>query len=286
VLQLDSWSSYPAACMLSSTTARAPAPGAAHPAPDASSTLRSIFNDAVELFAREKAANADADKRKEDREVSHLAAQWAQSRWAAVAAITAGLSLVVGTVTLYFLWRTLRETRRTAAAAVAAAQAAQASVKVMEDNAARELRAYPGIIGAGIDILGEACNVWVSVKNHSTTPAYHFRQAIQFELCPRDAIKPFSASPLRDMQWDMVPGSESTLRASRNLNSDEVNDLTKLETQVVVISGRVECRDIFGTQRHIEFQYRSGAFTRTYAAIDNRYNFLCHEPEPIHYRSD
>ena len=56
-----------------------PAPQATHPAPDSTSALRSIFNDAVELFAREKAASADADKRKEDREVSDLAAQWTKA---------------------------------------------------------------------------------------------------------------------------------------------------------------------------------------------------------------
>ena len=156
----------------------------------------------------------------------------------------------------------------------------------MEDNAKRELRAYPGIVGAGIDIQDALCKVWVSIKNQSTTPAYNFRQAIDFSVCPRDAIEPFSAPEMRDMQWDMVPGSLSTLRAEHEIGRDELRDLLSNGTHVVAISGRVEYRDIFGTQRQIEFQYRSGVFTRTYNAFAQRYDFLCHEPEPIHYRSD
>ena len=102
-------------------------PQATHPAPDASSTLRSIFNDAVERFAREKAESAFAEKRKEDREKSDLAAQWEQSLWAQVAAIAGALSLIVGSITLIFLWKTFRETRRTADAAIEAAKAARES---------------------------------------------------------------------------------------------------------------------------------------------------------------
>ena len=130
----------------------------ADPSADLSGTFRALFKEAVEIMSREKAEAANTEKRKEDREESDLAAQWAQTLWASVAALAAALSLGVGSVTLYFLWRTFKEAKKTADAAIDAAKAAHASLRAMEANARLELRAY--VYVKKVNCIGERARVW------------------------------------------------------------------------------------------------------------------------------
>lgn len=87
------------------------------PVPDGAA-LRAIFEEAVKLYAAEKADNAASENRKERREESDLFAQWQQSRWARWAAIFAGLAFIANAVTVGLVFATFWETRRTAKAAI------------------------------------------------------------------------------------------------------------------------------------------------------------------------
>lgn len=88
------------------------------------SVLRLLFDEAIKIYAAEKAANAGADKQREERELEDLQAQNEMARWAFYMVVAAAVQLAVGAVTLVFLWLTFREAKRTADSGIEAAQAA------------------------------------------------------------------------------------------------------------------------------------------------------------------
>ena len=104
------------------------------PAAITGATLRSIFDEAMKAYAREKAAADDADKRKESRDDAALLAQQEATRWAFWSAAIAGFALFANAVAIGLVWLTFRETKRTADAAIVAAnasrQSADAAVKL------------------------------------------------------------------------------------------------------------------------------------------------------------
>jgi hypothetical protein len=147
-------------------------------------------------------------------------------------------------------------------------------------NARREQRTYPGIVGGEIRISGNTLRASIDVRNNSGTPAYKFRQAIVHELCGSDKKDGFKERIQKDIQWDMVPGSLSTLRTEpENLAFEAIDDIIN-NRQIVIVSGRVDYEDTFHQPQYIEFRYRNA----TFRLIDIA-SYLCSEPEPIKFHS-
>lgn len=230
----------------------------ANPAPDLSPTLRSIFNEAVEILAREKAEGADAEKRKEDREKADLNAQQEQSLWAQIAALAACIALFVNGLTLWFLWRTFRETKRTADGAVRAANAAEDAVSVTSDTAKRQLRAYMSAAESRLDDFetDKVARSFIVFRNTGQTPAYDVRSRVALR---------FVNTPVTD--FDLVlTGEESSSSIGPGLDIHPGISLPAMITSSHMsdfYSGKKECwfygwvkyRDAFGEQRETNFRY-------------------------------
>ena len=160
------------------------------------------------------------------------------------------------------------------------------------NTAERQLRAYPGVIGASIEILDGKVHVAVDVANTSTTPAYKFRHAITHHLYDTSTVATFEKVDFKDMQWDMPPHSKTTMRNVGDIDGKQAAALM-LGDLGVVFWGRAEYEDAFQHPRSIEFTYRSGAFreeVREGKRSDGRgYPYtvtVCTEPEPISYESN
>ena len=149
----------------------------------------------------------------------------------------------------------------------------------------RELRAYPGIVGGTISIEGHRLQIAIEIKNNSPTPAYKFRPAIVHEICGTDKNEGFKEPIRKDTEWDMIPGTLTTLRTEEELSGVTINELAQ-KRQLVIISGRVDYVDAFGKSQHIEFRYRNGTFVRlTNETKTQFFGWICREPEPISFRS-
>jgi hypothetical protein len=110
--------------------------------------LRTALSDAIEMATKWK-AQADRDKPDDDkRQDSDLDAQW----WMAIAAVAMAaftfLQLIVGAVTLRYLYLTFKETRRTARHAIVASRSAHRSVH----EAARSANASERAVDAQRDL--------------------------------------------------------------------------------------------------------------------------------------
>lgn len=134
--------------------------------------LRSLFNEAVKIFTAEKAANEDTERRKERREQDDLYAQNVMAAASIMIAVFTFIQIIVGGITLYFLWRTFTENRRTANAAIKAAEAAEKSVEVTSDTAERQLRAYVTMKNCIVEFENNRIiKIKIVVKNTGQTPA-------------------------------------------------------------------------------------------------------------------
>lgn len=92
-------------------------------------SLRWLLNEAMKIYATEKATNAEAEKQRDDREREDLAAQKDMAFWALCMFMAAAAQIAVGVITLGFLWGTFREAKRTADAGIEAALAATRSAR-------------------------------------------------------------------------------------------------------------------------------------------------------------
>jgi hypothetical protein len=101
---------------------------------------------------------------------------------------------------------------------------AQQHYLLAQNTAMRQLRAYPGITGAHIVLLtgSHRLRIAIKVENRTATPAYKFRHAIAYRVCEPGAIGDVLTLHKRDIQWDMTPGSLSTLRAEGQITDDEI----------------------------------------------------------------
>jgi hypothetical protein len=162
-----------------------------------------------------------------------------------------------------------------------------------ESTAKRQLRAYPGITGATIDIIEGQIRIAVVIENFSTTPAYKFRHAISHQFCATDGpVMGFKKTTHKDMQWDMAPHSKTTMRSSESIREGTVLAL-RMGDLALIFWGRIDYEDAFGTHRYIDFQYRNGRFGERIIEVrglgglkEERVIPHCHEPEPIYYDSN
>lgn len=194
---------------------------------------------------------------------------------AAATAILAFLTLILGAGTLG-LWLSTRRL-----------------VKDGRNTAERQLRAYPGVVGAGIEIHAGKISIAVSVVNTSATPAYKFRYDMAHQLCAAGTTTKFSHVTLNNIQWDMAPHSKTTMRTNGEIDEKQTVALTQMGDIVLMFWGRAEYEDAFGNPRHIEFVYRNGDFKkdvrdgRLLSGGGFRYEvWLCTEPEPVSYKSN
>jgi len=156
----------------------------------------------------------------------------------------------------------------------------------------RQLRAYPGITGATIDIIEGQVRIAVVIENFSTTPAYNFRHAISQQLCEPGPITGFKKTTHKDMQWDMAPNSKTTMRSNQNTREKDALAL-RMRELALIFWGRVDYEDAFGKHHYIDFVYRNGAFGERVEVVRGLGGFMqeriiphCSEPEPIYYESN
>lgn len=128
--------------------------------------------------------------REEWRNEQDLAAQRDMANWAWWMLIATCASTVVTGVGIYFVAETLRANLAAVEEAAKAAQSAQRSVKVSEDTAQRQLRAYINLESAHI-VLGEKINVGlypatldVIFRNFGSTPAHDVEVFYEISQAP------------------------------------------------------------------------------------------------------
>lgn len=237
------------------------------PAPDLGPTLRAIFNEAIEKFAREKAESADAEKRKEYREESDLAAQWAQTTWASIAAIAAALSLALSSVTLYFLWKTFKETQRTAdasqaasLAAISAAKSAEAGLQVNRAWMTNNGMTMYYLSGGSVDgvPVKNAFGLSIRWKNAGASPALEATIVIKQALVPYGApIPTFDADAAKGDNFSAMVGPNQEVSSQTVAFNDAQSDSIRNRTATAVIYCRVTYRDIYSAERrHSENCFR------------------------------
>jgi hypothetical protein len=171
-------------------------------------------------------------------------------------------------------------------------KAGERQLGLARDTAQRQLRAYPGITGATIDLIESQIHIAVVIRNFSTTPAYNFKHAISHQLCEPGPITGFKKTTHKDMQWDMAPRSTTTLRSSEHVGEKTIFAL-RMGDLALIFWGRVDYDDAFGAHRFIEFMYRNGRFGERIIEVrglgglkEERIIPHCSEPEPIRYESN
>jgi hypothetical protein len=161
-------------------------------------------------------------------------------------------------------------------------------------NAQRQLRAYPGVVGASVEIHNNRkFHVAVEVVNTSVTPAYKFRYEMAYQLCAVGNTFKFDHVTLSDIQWDMAPHSKTTMRTSGDIDEKQTAAVAQMGDVLLFFWGRAEYEDAFGNSRHIEFVYRNGLFKKELRegrfSSGGRFPYevwVCAEPEPISYKSN
>jgi hypothetical protein len=240
-----------------------------------------------------KEAATEESKAKAQYEAESEAAKASRERqiiWATWTIAIATSLLMIGTGFLarytFRLWdetkRLARETKETGDAQIALA----------DDTAKRQLRAYPGVTGARIDLAHSTIFIEIDVENFSTTPAYKFRHAISHQLCePKDFKAPTDMAP-KDMQWDMAPRTKTTMRDIGAISDPQIASLRKGDLKLF-FCGRIDYEDAFREPRYIEFIYRNGDMSETSVVIDKVgmpkemvIVYRSHEPEPVSYISN
>jgi hypothetical protein len=161
-------------------------------------------------------------------------------------------------------------------------------------TAERQLRAYPGVVGASVEIHNNRnFHIAVEIVNTSTTPAYKFRYDMAYQLCAVGSTFKFDHVTLSDMQWDMAPHSKTTMRISGDIDEKQTVAVAQMGDVLLFFWGRAEYEDAFGNSRHIEFVYRNGPFKKDVRegrfSSGSRFPYdvwVCTEPEPISYKSN
>lgn len=245
-------------------------------------SLRAIFDEAVKLYAAEKAENAASENRKERREESDLSAQWRQSEWAGWAAFFAGLAFVLNAATIGLVYATFRQTKRTADAAfdtakaakdsvaesIRSANAAEAAVAVARETATQELRAY--ITVKTVELLpfkiGRPLEARIVLTNAGQTPAQKaflnatflaipLPRTVGVNVPPQPPNSRASVGPGVEMDLT-VPVVEEALRLPAPY-SDEIRRAIMQNKLGLLLIGFVIYEDVFGRRCTTPFKYQT-----------------------------
>jgi hypothetical protein len=144
-----------------------------------------------------------------------------------------------------------------------------------KDTAERQLRAYPGIVGAKIELTKSQIKIGIDVKTFSPTPARKFKWALAHEFREPNAQGAFKKPVESGFQWDMVPRSHSTLynKDDYRISTDDFLDVIQ-ERKNVIISGRALYTDVFGKRRLIRFRYRNGPWERRFYRFEGEAQYV------------
>jgi len=209
--------------------------------------------------------NAEKNKEKVDAYAAEQERESSDTDTARLAWVAIALTAIQAIIFAF----TLKETNRIARGA--------------EDTAQRQLRAYPGINWARMEIRGDKVSAEIRVQNSSSTPAYKFRHAIIHEICVA-GTEDFKAPVWKDTQWDMIPGAITTLRINEPITYADAEDIRN-ERKLLIVSGKFEYTDAFDEPRWTEFRYRNGRFVRQVEEPSGVVYFVSGEPEAIDFHS-
>jgi hypothetical protein len=158
-----------------------------------------------------------------------------------------------------------------------------------EEASAKELRAYPGIQGANIRIVGDEVRIRITVRNFSRTTAFGFRYAIGSQVRDVRAADRFGY-PHRDRsKWDMVPQATTTMRWTHHLAPGEEASITAGTDRALFISGCAIYRDIWRARRWIRFRYQTTSFNPAPHRLDSGVIAsvpACDEPDAVFFKSN
>jgi hypothetical protein len=180
--------------------------------------------------------------------------------------IFSGLLVVVGALQGGLLFATLiamgRQTtfiRDSASAATKSADAAINTVRTMQDNGEKQLRAYVYPVAASRIVDGIHAPLFrLQIKNSGQTPAYD---------CSRYAVEVFSSTfPLAPEGFNPVPGNPPSkspippgefveiVATAHPLTSQQQEQIT-LSRAAIYLYGKINYRDAFGHDRESTFRF-------------------------------
>jgi hypothetical protein len=130
--------------------------------------------------AQETQANSGKTEEEKKREKEDLEAQQEMALWAKAMFFATLISAVVSVGATVLLYLTLKQSRRATFAALRAAVAGRQSVRVANQSAEKQLRAYINIIDAAAswkeeppDVTMKIVRVQVNFRNSGSTPAHN-----------------------------------------------------------------------------------------------------------------
>lgn len=136
------------------------------------------------------------------------------------------------------------------------AEAAQRSVKIVQENSERQLRAYIDVEALDIDLIASPTVVTI-VRNAGQTPARQVRATTEWSWSSPVEVEstPIPALAVQTSTRDVAAGGTFTLR--RRTDPNFAAEIAKGE-KVLVVTGRIEYFDVFGERRTTTFRRWTG----------------------------
>ena len=221
-----------------------------------------------------KAIPGEPSKQARDAERAHAENEKRIADGTIALAILTGLLFLATGILACFTWKLWRDTKRLADDAGKAAEtqagltreairhaeantaAAQNTVRIMEQSAERQLRAYLSIGGSGIwpDEYGTSGRLWVDVENTGQTPAYNLTSKVGKLLIPKAECDSFEfpeAVPQAGGSVMVGSGCDITLRREFSIAEAKA---VKDRTHRLYLFGRIEYTDAFGQSRFTNYR--------------------------------
>lgn len=181
------------------------------------------------------------------------------TEWLAI--FTFGL-VIVGLIQVgLFAWQlslmrsSLIDTNNAARAANKSAEAAEQTVKIMQDTAQRQMRAYISVNGITDWTVDEGyIGFRLTIRNTGQTPAYNLRSGSKVSIAPFPRMDPLPHVPLTEKSLATLgPATEQYLIPyGHALSTSELAGFEKTEV-AIYIHGRIEYHDAFGQLRVTSF---------------------------------
>lgn len=195
--------------------------------------------------------------------------------------LTGGIFLVAGgqaylfVVQLRLITRSMRDAEKMAESAKVSADAAAATVKVMQDTAVRQLRAYVSLIKGAASINDKhGFDIVLSVKNFGQTPAYgvrYFCDAIVLSVPLQEPFPPVR-DPLTERTRVIPPQSGNDIVMRSKHGAAENVDLAAIArgSKCLFVYGYLIYTDTFSVKRtsYFRFIHEDGGF---YRCIEGNY---------------
>jgi hypothetical protein len=206
-------------------------------------------------------------------QTADLKAQQDMSAWAFGMLWVSGIGLMLSALGVWFIWETLKSTRAALVEAKNATKAAEATVRVTEDSARRQLRAYLIATPKGLTLTATGdVSALIQIKNTGQTPAYRIRNQIVFYKAESIAsfVHPefensLSGGPTLGTN---VPLSITVSFLGANVTTEEIARNSRGELAFLVC-GRVWYKNVFEEELSIDFiyAYQNGNFAGGSAGI-------------------